>query len=153
MPREEGARQSQGILVDQALQSSQEEGKDTESSMPPPPPPAALQQPPTGPATVVDTAASGSGSGGDEGQQRASLTERTRQFLEKAKEKTIEGVKARMGKDSLIYEAISSSNTRSTMAANLLGKSKIPAPKMTGLLDLADGRVMSGGLQLDMTNK
>jgi hypothetical protein len=92
-------------------------------------------------------------SGGEDGNQRAPLAERTRQFLEKAKEKTIEGVKARMGKDSLIYEAISSSNARSTMAANLLGKYKIPAPKTTGFLDLADGRVMSGGLQLDMANK
>jgi hypothetical protein len=106
-------------------------------------------------ATSMDVVATMAATTVGEGveQQKAPVSERARLYLKKARDKMAEGVKARMGRDSLVYEAITASNTRATMATNLLGGNKTPAPQMTSLLDLADGQVMSGGLQLDMANK
>jgi hypothetical protein len=59
----------------------------------------------------------------------------------------------RMGKDNLVYEAIAANNRGASNAKNLLGTNRIHIPALPGFLELGDGRVMSGGLQLDMANK
>jgi hypothetical protein len=83
----------------------------------------------------------------------APLTERVGNFLAKAKDKMIQDVKARMGKDMLVYETIAAHNRLASNAKNLLGTNRIQTPALPGFLELGDGRVMSGGLQLDMANK
>jgi hypothetical protein len=62
-------------------------------------------------------------------------------------------MKDRLGKDLNIYAAIAAHSRRTASAANLLGGASSTPPQMPGLIDLADGRVMSGGLQLDLVKK
>jgi hypothetical protein len=81
------------------------------------------------------------------------LTDRVNQFLGKAKDKSVAEIRSRMGKDMLVYEAISASNARATNALNLLGIKKNTVPTGKSFIELGDGRIMSGGLQLDMSNK
>jgi hypothetical protein len=74
-------------------------------------------------------------------------------FLGRAKEKIVTEIKTRMGRDMLIYDAISASNTRAVSAANMMGGKSADPVQGPSFLELGDGRIMSGGLQLDMTNK
>jgi hypothetical protein len=74
-------------------------------------------------------------------------------FLGRAKEKIVTEIKTRMGRDMLIYDAISASNTRAASAANIMGGKSADPVQGPSFLELGDGRIMSGGLQLDMTNK
>jgi hypothetical protein len=117
-----------------------------------------------GASSGVPPGSMGSGNGGGEGGVRAGgssegdgskipLALKVANFLERAKEKTVTEIKTRMGRDMLIYDAISASNSRATTAMNILGAKTADPVQGAGFLDLGYGRIMSGGLQLDMTNK
>jgi hypothetical protein len=92
----------------------------------------------------------GDGAGGS---KKTPLALKVSNFLERAKDKTVTEIKTRMGRDMLIYDAISASNSKATAAMNILGTKTADPVRCAGFLDLGDGRIMSGGLQLDMTNK
>jgi hypothetical protein len=83
----------------------------------------------------------------------SNLTGRVELFLQRAKDRSVQEMKDRLGKDLNIYAAIAAHNRRSSTAANLLGGPSSALPAMSGLIDLADGRIMSGGLQLDLVRK
>jgi hypothetical protein len=67
----------------------------------------------------------------------------------------VDKIKQRLGPDSNIYNAIKSGRTKSTAARNLLGSenSSIPAYSPPGLVDLGDGRILSGGLECDIQKR
>jgi hypothetical protein len=57
-------------------------------------------------------------------------------------------IKTRLGKELLTYEAVHNGNRRSTMAANILGENIVQSPELKGWVELADGRFLSGGLNM-----
>jgi hypothetical protein len=99
-----------------------------------------------------------SGCDGDKGartsnEDRDGLANKVKNFLDRAKEKSVAEIKSRMARDTLIYEAISASNVRATVTYNLLGHNKMSSDQVQSFVELGDGRIMSGGMQLDMANK
>jgi hypothetical protein len=81
------------------------------------------------------------------------LQQRVSSFMSRAREKMVMDIRDRMGEDTRCYDAISSLNKRATLAPDLLGGPKGPAKTLRGLVDVGDGRVMSGGLQLNFSSK
>jgi hypothetical protein len=164
-PTEEEARKADADSVDPELQT-QRQGAAKEKE----PPKEALTDVTAGeaersksdsearPGNSGNSGGVGSGGKGDrvadgEGGSKTPLALKVTNFLERAKEKTVTEIKTRIGRDMLIYDAISASNSRATTAMNILGEKSADPVRCAGFLDLGDGRIMSGGLQLDMTNK
>jgi hypothetical protein len=62
-------------------------------------------------------------------------------------------IKSRLSKDMMAYEAIRASNIRATKAASLLGGPPLLAPVMPSMIEMEDGRMMSGELKLALSSK
>jgi hypothetical protein len=111
-------------------------------------------------ASATTPASATASSGGEREKQRPmekkgpeNLQVRVETFLQRAKERNVAEIKERMGKDYNIYAAIAANNRRASYAPNLLGGPAAAPHSLPGMVDQADGRIMSGGLQLDMSNK
>jgi hypothetical protein len=75
-----------------------------------------------------------SGSRGDE--SKIPLALKVTNFLGRAKEKIVTEIKTRMGRDMLIYDAISASNTRAATATYILGGKTADPVQGTSFLEL-----------------
>jgi hypothetical protein len=62
-------------------------------------------------------------------------------------------IKTRLGRDNLIYNSIRSTNIQSTKAASLLGGPPRMAPAVAGMVESGDGRILTGGLKMDLPAK
>jgi hypothetical protein len=67
----------------------------------------------------------------------------------------VERIKKRLWQDNNVYNAIKSRRNKSTLARNLLGSESTANPAYTppSLVDLGDGRILSGGLECDMQKR
>jgi hypothetical protein len=132
---------------------------------PPPPPPNARKEKgerekgSMGDATAVTTTPPQMATGGD-GQavrgansgtaDNTSIFERSNKFVRK---KRAEEIKSRLGKDMMIYQSIRARNICETKATNLLGSVASYAPAAVGMVDTGDGRLLTGGLKMALTDK
>jgi hypothetical protein len=125
-----------------ATETTAAEGEERTAATTPPAAAAAQTQSTTATATV--------GASMSDQPREEDIAEKCRQFIMKAKEKTTEEIRNRMGRELLTYEAISSRNKKSRIAINILGTSPAPtpAPEVTGWISLGDGRFLSGGLNM-----
>jgi hypothetical protein len=87
------------------------------------------------------------------------------------RKKRVEDIKARLGKDMMVYQSIRARNICKTKAANLLGtvaayknKNKIYisrtctvhliySPAAVGMVETGDGRLLTGSLKMALTDK
>jgi hypothetical protein len=58
-----------------------------------------------------------------------------------------------MGNETMLYDAITGSTLRSTSASDLLGGDLAAVEGLKNLVELGDGRILSGGLQLQISAK
>jgi hypothetical protein len=74
-------------------------------------------------------------------------------FLDKKKKAdAVAEITRRLGQDIVVYNAIQAGCSRSTAASNLMGGKKATIPLPTGIVDSGDGRVLSGGLKINMAD-
>jgi nucleotide-binding universal stress UspA family protein len=74
-------------------------------------------------------------------------------FLDKKKKAdAVAEITRRLGQDIVVYNAIQAGCSRSTAASNLMGGKKSTIPLPTGIVDSGDGRVLSGGLKINMAD-
>jgi hypothetical protein len=86
-------------------------------------------------------------------QKGANVKQRVELFIQKAKDKSLEEIKSRMGDDYILYNTIAGLNKKASEAADLLGGTKKAVEAGKGLAELGDGRILSGGLQLAISTK
>jgi hypothetical protein len=79
-----------------------------------------------------------------------STLEKSREYVRKQREADI---RQRLGKDMMAYDAIRSGNIRPTKASSLLGGSPLYAPVMPSMIEMGDGRMLSGELKLSISSK
>jgi hypothetical protein len=106
-----------------------------------------LDVPPAGPDVPAEGVGGAGGGGAGDVQQRV------KNYLQSCKEKNVAEIKKRMGDDIITYNAISSQNRKSSAAANLLGGEKKMSPALSSLVEIGDGRILSGGLQTAISTK
>jgi hypothetical protein len=82
-----------------------------------------------------------------------SASEKAKLFLEKKREENVLEIRRRLGQDNMIYNAIQMNTKRGNVAADLLGGPKSTVENMRGLVDIGDGRILSGGLKIDIADK
>jgi hypothetical protein len=80
------------------------------------------------------------GAPGDEEAANQSVVERSNEFVRK---KRVEDIKARLGKDMMVYQSIRARNICETKAANLLGTVAAYAPVAVGMVETGDGRLLT----------
>jgi hypothetical protein len=138
----------------------------TQSAPPPiplPPPPARKEkgEPDKGSKKkIVEDAATGgqtavaaqgeSGAPGDAEAANQSIVDRSNEFVRK---KRVEDIKVRLGKDMMVYQSIRARNICETKAANLLGTVAAYALAAAGMVETGDGRLLTGGLKMALTDK
>jgi hypothetical protein len=83
----------------------------------------------------------------------ALASEKAKIFLEKKREENSNQIRERLGQDNMIYNAIQVNTKRANVAADLLGGPKSTVENMRGLVDIGDGRILSGGLKIDIADK
>jgi hypothetical protein len=83
----------------------------------------------------------------------APASEKAKIFLEKKREENSNQIRERLGQDNMIYNAIQVNTKRTNVAADLLGGPKSTVENMRGLVDIGDGRILSGGLKIDIADK
>jgi hypothetical protein len=145
----EGDKQQQ--QVEEQVEKQQER-----EAVPQAQPPAPGQR--AAPAVAAATSASTGDKSGPPaetatGLKKTDLSVRVKAFLDKAHEKNVTEIRASMEEDAMLYDAISAANKRSSAAANLLGGPTAQVEGLKSLLDLGDGRILSGGLRLAITAK
>jgi hypothetical protein len=65
----------------------------------------------------------------------------------------VEEIKVRMGEDYMCYSSIAGLVKKASEAPDLLGGTKKAAEMCRGLVEIGDGRILSGGLQLAISTK
>jgi hypothetical protein len=96
----------------------------------------------------------GDGGGGGEVDDRSKdLAVRTKAYLEKVHQHNVREIESRLGSMEIEYRAIHLSKTKTRTSRNLISAVVGPAPLLPGLVEMGDGRVMSGGLKVDMNEK
>jgi hypothetical protein len=96
--------------------------------------------------------ASAAGSTGG-GKEHARLDQVSNQAADYVSRKRMEDIKTRLGKDHMVYQSIRARNICATKAANLMGGGAAFSPAVPGMVELGDGRVMTGGLKMALTDK
>jgi hypothetical protein len=95
-----------------------------------------------------------SGAPPQENKTGESIQERVKFYLEaKAKEKNSSLIRERLGPEIIVYNSIQERYQRERGADNLLGGGRVAMPPMEGFVDIGDGRVLSGGLKIDIGAK
>jgi hypothetical protein len=103
------------------------------------------------PAATGDPSSSDAGGTTTGGEaENPSVIERANEFVRKRR---VDEIKSRLGKDMMIYQSIRARNICDTKASNLLGTVSAYAPAATGMVDTGDGRMMTGGLKMALTDK
>jgi hypothetical protein len=87
------------------------------------------------------------GSGGTDGSD---VADRASAFVRK---KRAAELREKLGHDCMLYEAIRGANIRSTRATNMLGGEPMFSPAQDGMIEIGDGRLISGGLKMSFTNR
>jgi hypothetical protein len=74
-------------------------------------------------------------------------------YLEAKRREAAAEISKRMGQDMIVYNSIRASDHRSTMASDLLGGSKRMIALPPGVVEIGDGRILSGGLKVDIAER
>jgi hypothetical protein len=86
--------------------------------------------------------------------KKEELQEKVKSYLEKKKKNdNMMEIRRRIGQDLMMYNAIQAGCARSTAADDLLGGRRSTIPLPPGIVDNGDGRVLSGGLKIDMADR
>jgi hypothetical protein len=72
---------------------------------------------------------------------------------ENVRKKRHEDIKTRLGRDNLIYNSIRATNIQATRASSLLDGPTRLAPAVAGMVESGDGRILTGGLKMDLPAK
>jgi hypothetical protein len=80
---------------------------------------------------------------------------RAKAFITKARQKMVEDIKQRMGERLLAYNSIRSNVAREATVNNMLGRATEDKDTagIEGMVATGDGRLMSGGLKMDLKTK
>jgi hypothetical protein len=78
--------------------------------------------------------------------------ERAKNYIQRKKEEAIVDIKEQLGRELLTYEAIHKSNSRARLAPNILGDDMNEGPSVPGWVNMADGRFLSGGLNMALNS-
>jgi hypothetical protein len=103
-------------------------------------------------ATVGSGGDGGGGNGGD-GDTKTEDVSAITKSAEFVRKKRSEDIKARLGKDHMVYYSIRYSNLRDSKADNLLGTQPTYLQGMARMVEMGDGRLLSGGLKMALTDK
>jgi hypothetical protein len=85
--------------------------------------------------------------------EAASTQDKVKSYLESKRREAAAEISKRMGQDMIVYNSIRASDHRSTMASDLLGGSKRMIALPPGVVEIGDGRILSGGLKVDIAER
>jgi hypothetical protein len=72
-------------------------------------------------------------------------TEMAKEYIKKVKAKHVADIKAKLGKDMLAYDTIRAHNARDRMGTQLSTAAKHTAAALEGMVEMGEGRLMTGG--------
>jgi hypothetical protein len=94
-----------------------------------------------------------SGAAPQEKEPAEKLQSKVKRYLEGVKAKNTSEIRERLGEDLIVYNSIQARYRRELMASNLLGGGRDSLQPMAGFVDIGDGRILSGGLKIDIDAK
>jgi hypothetical protein len=69
------------------------------------------------------------------------------------KKAAVDNIKSKLGRDMLAYQTIQAHNKRELTAQEFIKHGNDPPAALEGMVDMGDGRMLSGGLKLDLKTK
>jgi hypothetical protein len=69
------------------------------------------------------------------------------------RKKRADDIKLRLGNNIMAYESIRAHNANDTKASNLLGANSTYSTFLPGMVEMGDGRMLSGGLKMALTDR
>jgi hypothetical protein len=87
---------------------------------------------------------------GAEDGSGANIQLRAQEYIKEVKAKHVADIKAKLGKDMLAYQTISAHNFRDRSATMLGSGLKQQGTVLEGMVDMGKGRLLTGGLKLDL---
>jgi hypothetical protein len=114
-------------------------------------------QPPAKSGRAAGCAGGHPGGGATPPEEAAKAEEvqgKVKRYLEGiAKQRNVNLIRERLGPDNIVYNSIQERFKQDTVASNLMGEEPVQLPHMDGLVDMGDGRILSGGLKIDIGEK
>jgi hypothetical protein len=77
--------------------------------------------------------------------------EKAKAYLAKKRKECEDEIRRRLGPDEIVYNTIQVRSKKNSLAKELLGGSVGYTENLTGLVEIGDGRIMSGGLKIDLS--
>jgi hypothetical protein len=77
--------------------------------------------------------------------------EKAKAYLDKKRKECENEIRRRLGPDDIVYNSVQVRSKKSSLAKELLGGSVRYIENLSGLVEIGDGRIMSGGLKIDLS--